>query len=102
MLDGHDDGAALADFGLGGEGDVDAGGQRYNRRDRRLWWGSVFVVAEHTRVEDALSALIVLDRGIAEVDCGFGGTRGEFGGVFVEVIEVVLGKSVGEGQITMC
>ena len=50
------------------------------------------MVAEGAVVEDALGALVVLDCGVAEVDSGFGGAGGEFSGVFVKVVEVVLGN----------
>ena len=51
MLDRHDGGAVLGEFGLGGEGHVDAGGEGDEGRDGRLAF--VFMVAERARVEDA-------------------------------------------------
>ena len=90
VRNGHDDGAAVADFGFGGQSQEDACAERDDGRDGGLWWGLVFVVAERAGVEDAVGALVVADCSVAEVDCGFWGAGCEFGGVFVEVFEVIL------------
>lgn len=91
VLDGDDDGAAVGELGLGGESEEDAGGEGDYGGDGGLGRGLVFVVAEGAGVEDAVGALVVGDGLVAEVHCGFGGAGCEFFGVFVDVVEVVLG-----------
>lgn len=90
VLDRHNDGTAGANLGFGGEGEEDASAEGDNGGDGRLGWRFVFMVAEGAVVKDAICALVILDGGVAEVDCGFGSSGGEFSGVFVEVFEVVL------------
>jgi len=86
VLNGHDYGAAVADFGLGGQRQEYACTEGEDRGDGGLRRGFFFVVAEGAGIEDAVSSGIVLDGLVAQVDGGLGGPRCKFGSVFVEVV----------------
>lgn len=90
VLDRDDDGAAVADFGLGGECEEDARCERYDRGYGRLGRGFVFVMAERATVEDAVGALVFGYGGAAEVNGRFGSACGELRSVLVQIIQVVL------------
>jgi hypothetical protein len=91
MLNGDDDSAAVTDFGLRGKCEVHP---RCEGDDGRQWWlrwRLVFVMTERTGVEDTICAVVVLDCGISHVHCGFWSSCCQSFGVFVDVVEIVLG-----------
>lgn len=90
MLDGNDDGATVANFRLRGECEEDSCTKGDDRGNGRLGWGFVFVVAEGAGVENAVCALVVLDGLVAKVDSRLWCASGEFCGIFVKVIKVIL------------
>lgn len=90
MLDGDDDGAPVANFGFGGQGEENASGERENRCNRGLRRRFVFVMTERTGVEDSVCALVVGDCLVAKVDGGFRSASSEFFGILIDVVKVVL------------
>lgn len=86
MLDGDDDGAAVADFGLGGEREEDARCKGYDGGYRRLGRGFVFVMAERAAVEDAVGALVFGYGGATEVDGRFRSAGGELRSILVQIV----------------
>lgn len=90
MLDGDDDGAAIAYLGLRGQREEGACAEGDDRSDGGLGWRFIFVVAEGTGIEDAVCTLVVLDGLVAEVDCRLWSASGKFRSVFVEIVQVIL------------
>ena len=88
MLDGNDAGTTRCDFGFRGESEVDASGER----DDGSYWRSigVFVMTKWTVVQDAVDFLVVRNGRVLQVDFGLLDAFGEFVGVFVHVIEIIL------------
>src|SRR5690242_6902733 len=90
MLDRYYDRSAVADLRLSWKSQECACSKRDDRGNGRLRRRLFFMMAEWTRIEDAIRLLVILNSLVAEVYGRFRSASSELSGILIHVVKVVL------------
>lgn len=88
VLDGDDAGSPFADFRLRRESKIYSSSERHDGGYR--WGVAILVMTKRAAVKDAVHLLEVTDGGVPQVDVGLLDVLGQFSGVLVHVVQVVV------------